>query len=189
MRIAVVDGHPDPAKERFCHRLAAAYAEGARLSGYDVRVVSIAELDIPFLRSQAEWLHGTLPPQLKQAQDALAWADHLVIIYPLWLGDVPAFLKAFLEQIARPGFAFTAGGGLPTPAALKGKSARLIVTMGMPAFVYRWYFLKHSLTSLKRNVLGLVGVRPVRETIIGAVDTTDHAKWLDRIRALGRRGR
>jgi hypothetical protein len=32
--------------------------------------------------------------------------------------------------------------------------------MGMPAFVYRWFFFKHSLTSLKRNVLEFVGIRP-----------------------------
>jgi len=189
MRIVVIDGHPDRNKERFCHALAAAYEEGARQSGHDVRILTIAEMDIPFLRSRDEWLHGALPPQLKEPQDALKWADHLVVIYPLWLGDVPACLKAFLEQIARPGFAFAPGGRTLTPAALKGKSARVIVTMGMPAFIYRWFFFKHSLTSLKRNVLEFVGIRPVRETIIGTVEQTDHKKWLDRVRTLGRTAR
>jgi hypothetical protein len=61
--------------------------------------------------------------------------------------------------------------------------------MGMPAFVYRWFFFKHSLTSLKRNVLEFVGIWPVRETIIGTVETTDHKKWLDKVRALGRAAR
>jgi putative NADPH-quinone reductase len=188
MHILIVDGHPDRTK-RFCHALTDAYAEGARQSGHAVRVVSIARLDIPVLRSQEEWVHGALPPQLREAQDAVKWADHLVIIYPLWLGDVPAYLKAFLEQVARPDFAFAPGSAHPTAGPLKGKSARLIVTMGMPAFVYRWFFFKHSVTSFKRNILGLVGIRPVRETIIGMVETTDHGKWLESIKSLGRAAR
>jgi len=130
-----------------------------------------------------------VPPQLKKSQEAVKSADHLVIVYPLWLGDVPAYLKAFLEQIARPNFAFAPDSHFPKAGPLKGKSARLIVTMGMPALVYRWFFLKHSLTSLKRNVLEFVGIRPVRETIIGMVDTTDHKKWLEQVKSLGRAGR
>lgn len=189
MRIIIIDGHPDPAKERFCHALAAAYAAGATQSGHDVRTVTIAELDVPFLRSRHEWMHGALPPQFTAAQEAMRWADHLVIVYPLWLGDMPAYLKAFLEQVARPGFAFTRAGDSLTPAELKGKSARIIVTMGMPALVYRWFFFKHSLTSLKRNILEFVGIRPVRETIIGMIEATDRARWLDKVRALGRAAR
>jgi putative NADPH-quinone reductase len=189
MRILIVDGHPDRSEQRFCHALAAAYAEGARQSGHEVRTVIIADIDVPFLKSQAEWVHGTLPPQLRDAQEAVKWADHLVIIYPLWLGDVPAYLKAFLEQIARPDFAFAPGSSHPTPGPLKGKSARLIVTMGMPALVYRWFFFKHSVTSLRRNVLELVGIRPVHETIIGMIETTNHHKWLEHVKSLGRAAR
>jgi len=62
-------------------------------------------LDIPFLRSRDEWVHGTLPPQPREPQEAVKWVGHLVIINPLWLGDLPAYLKAFLKQIARPDFA------------------------------------------------------------------------------------
>jgi len=189
MHIAVIDGHPDPRRGRLCHALAAAYADGARQSGHDVRTITIAELEVPVLRSQDQWLHGVLPGQLKEAQDVLQWADHWVIIYPLWLGDVPAYLKAFLEQVARPGFAFMPGPHGPPAGPLRGKSARLIVTMGMPALMYRWFFFKHSLTSLRRNVLGFVGIRPVRETIIGMVEATDNRKWLERIGALGRSAR
>ena len=189
MRITVIDGHPDRARERFCHALAASYADGARQSGHEVRMIAISELEIPFLRSQDEWMLSPLPPQLADAEDALHWANHVVVVYPLWLGDVPAYLKAFLEQVARPGFAFTPGPRGPIPGPLKGRSARVIVTMGMPAFVYRWFFLEHSLASLRRNVLEFVGIRPVRTTIIGSVETTDRRKWLEKVRALGRAAR
>lgn len=189
MRITIIDGHPDPAKERFCHALAAAYAAGATQAGHDVRTVTIAELEVAFLRSQHDWTHTPLSDQLKAPQEAMRWADHLVIVYPLWLGDMPAYLKAFLEQIARPGFAFTPGRHGLVPGQLQGKSARIIVTMGMPALVYRWFFFKHSLTSLKRNILQFVGIRPVHETIIGTIEAADCKKWLARVHALGAAGR
>ena len=37
----------------------------------------------------------------------MTWADHVVILYPLWLGSMPALLKALLEQMLRPGFAYS----------------------------------------------------------------------------------
>ena len=43
------------------------------------------------------------------------WAQHLVLMFPLWLGDMPALMKAFLEQVARPGLAgpVRAEGAMP----------------------------------------------------------------------------
>jgi len=57
----------------------------------------------------------------------------------------------------------------------------------MPGFVYRWFFFKHSLTSLRRNILEFVGIRPVRETIIGNIEKADRQKWLERIHAMARK--
>jgi putative NADPH-quinone reductase len=91
-------------------------------------------------------------------------ADHLLIIYPLWHGTMPALLKAFLEQIFRPGFAGR------WRKLFKGKSARIVVTMGMPAFIYRCHFGAHGLKNLKRNILRFCGVAPIKETLIGMVD-------------------
>lgn len=84
---------------------------------------------------------------------------------------MPALLKGFLEQVARPGFAVApADGSKDFPAkALKGRSAHIIVTMGMPAFIYRVYFRAHAIKSMKRNSLGLVGITPVRDTLIGVL--------------------
>src|SRR3546814_3372437 len=76
-----------------------------------------------------------------------------VILYPLWLGDVPALLKGFLEQILRPDFAIDEGSTGMSAKLLTGRSARIIVTMGMPAPIYRLFFRAHSLKSLDRNLL------------------------------------
>jgi putative NADPH-quinone reductase len=191
-RIALIQAHPDSAGGHFCHALAQAYADGAREAGREVRLIDVAQLDFPLLRSQKDWLEGEAPTALRPAQDTIRWADHLVFVFPLWLGDMPALLKAFLEQIARPGFAFDKVEGNPLgKKLLTGRSARIIVTMGMPAAVYRWIFRAHSLRSLERNILGFVGIAPIHETLIGGVEGLGQAgvqRWLDEMEALGRGG-
>jgi putative NADPH-quinone reductase len=192
-RIVLIQGHPDPGAPRLCHALAASYASGAHDAGHIVRQVNIAELDFPLLRSQKEWEEGELPLSLKQAQEDIRWAEHLVLFFPLWLGDMPALLKGFLEQVARPGFAFEyAKEGTAFPRkGLKGRSARVVVTMGMPALVYKWFYRAHSVRSLERNILGFVGIAPVDETLIGMaakLDAGDAQRWLEKMRKLGRSG-
>jgi putative NADPH-quinone reductase len=188
-RILLIQGHPDPKGGHLCHALAQAYAEGAAAAGHELRRVEVALLDFPILRSQLEWEKDPLPAALQPAQDAIDWAQHLVLFFPLWLGDMPALLKGFLEQVARPGFAFRDENGSGFgKKGLVGRSARVVVTMGMPALVYRYYFRAHSLKSLERNVLGFIGIAPVNESLIGMVDKMDdktRTQWFARLRALG----
>jgi putative NADPH-quinone reductase len=130
-----------------------------------------------------------VPAGLIAAQRALGWAEHIVILYPLWLGDVPALLKAFLEQTLRPGFALQPEPGGRYSKLLTGKSARVIVTMGMPAIGYRLFFLAHSLSSLRRNILQFVGIAPVRTTLIGNVESSRaRACGMRLVERLGRDG-
>lgn len=188
-RIAVIDGHPDPDRPRFVHALADAYASGAVTFGHEVRRIELALMDFPLIRSRLEWTDTKPVPTILKAQATIAWADHLVMLYPLWLGDVPALLKGLLEQVARPGFAISEGTRGPH-GLLKGKSARLVVTIGMPAFFYRFYFGAHSVRSLERNILKLAGVRPVTHTLIGNVEglAAQRAAWLGDMLDLGSRG-
>jgi putative NADPH-quinone reductase len=192
-RITLVQGHPDPDPARFCHALADAYAEGAAGGGHEVRRIEVAALDFPLLRSRHAWEHEPPPPDIRAAQETIRWAGHLVILYPLWLGGMPALLKGFLEQVARPDFAFLPGqGGTMAKGSLTGRSARIVVTMGMPALLYRWYFGAHSLKSLERNILGFVGIGPIRESLVGMVESPNPARrqrWLERMRTLGSQAR
>ena len=189
-RILILQAHPETSVRHLCHGLADAYAEGAQAAGHEIRRVSIGALDFPVLRSQKEWETGALPAMLAPVQEDIRWAGHIVIVFPLWLGDMPALLKAFLEQVMRPGFAFRSreGSTTRTGKGLKGRSARVIVTMGMPAIVYRWFFRAHSIKSLERNILRFIGIGPVHQTLVGGVGQLRQEgarKWLARMRRLG----
>lgn len=190
-RIVIIQGHPDPSPERFCRALGAAYAEGAAGAGHEVRHIDVAALDIPILRTKEDFDSGTVPDALRPAQEAITWAGHLVFIYPLWLGGMPALLKVFLEQVMRPGFAFELRKDGLWKKLLKGRSARIVATMGMPAFMYRWVFGAHSLRSLERNILGFCGIGPIRESLIGMVEAGSgraRVKWIGKVRQLGKKG-
>ena len=187
-KILVIDAHPDPDPARFVHALAQAYARGA--AKHDLRQLKLAGIDFPMLRGNKDWLEGKPPAVIAAAQADIAWAEHVVIFYPLWLGDVPALLKAFLEQVMRPGFALAyRDKGLPKKL-LAGRSARIVVTMGMPGLFYRLFYGAHSVKSLERNILRFVGFRPVERTIIGSVeaDRESRRKWIAEMKALGAAG-
>lgn len=189
--LLVLNGHPDGAPQRLCHALCDAYVEGATRAGHQVCRLDLARLDFPILRSQDQFHHQPPPESIRAVQNALLGAEHWVLVYPLWLGGMPALLKALLEQTLRPDFAFgTDEKGWPK-GRLQGHSARVVVTMGMPALAYRWFFGAHSLKSLERNILKFSGVKPVRETLFGMVDAVSpekRAHWLQTMAKLGEHG-
>ena len=104
---------------------------------------------------------------------------------------MPALLKGFLEQTLRPGFAFDYLDGGEVEMKLKGRSARLVVTMGMPAIAYRWFYGGHSVKSFERNILKFVGIKPVATSLYGMVEATSDVTrdgWLDELHELGKAG-
>ena len=96
-QILLIQGHPDTSLPHLAHTLASNYRAGAEGAGHFVRQINVAELDFPLLRSQHEWENGAVQVSLEPAQADIAWAQHIVFFSPLWLGDMPALLKGFLE--------------------------------------------------------------------------------------------
>jgi putative NADPH-quinone reductase len=188
-RILVLLGQPDTKTAHLCNALADAYTAGAEEQGHQVRRIDLSRIDFPLLRSQGEWFDNPACADIDSAQAHLRWAEHIFITYPLFLGGMPALLKGFFEQVMRPGFALNGGKGQEYSPRLGGRSARIVVTVGMPALVYRWYFRAHSLKALERNVLRFVGIKPLRSIIIGRTETLSvpaRGKWLDEMHRLGR---
>ena len=190
-RILIIDGHPDSRVDHYVHALSKAYCDGARASGNEVRSIIVSELEFPLLRSNEEFRESEVCASIRSSQESIAWAEHVVILFPLWLGSMPALLKGFLEQVLRPGFAFaeSARHGFPKKL-LRGRSARIIVTMGMPGLFYRWYFRAHSLKSLQRNILRFCGFGPIRACVVGMVEsmtTQQRGAWLLKVQEFGTR--
>lgn len=184
-RILLINGHPDSDAARFCHALASSYAEGAEAAGHLVHRVNVGAMDFPFIRSEAQF-RAEAAPMIQALQDQVRTVDHLVLIYPLWLGGPPAVFKGLLEQVFRYGVALGAPGG-PMKRLLKGKTARVIMTCGMPSVFFRLAFGAHGLKSITRGLLWMSGVSPVRETVIGGAGGAAAARlrWLARAKRWG----
>jgi putative NADPH-quinone reductase len=189
MNILILNGHPDPAAERLCSALAAAYAKGARGAGHEVRQIDVGGLSFALLRTARDFAQAPRDPDILAAREALLWARHLVFVYPLWLGGPPALLKAFMECVACGDFLIGSGGGSMPKGKLAGRSARMVVTMGMPAFVYRIWFRAHGTRAFGKGILRMAGISPVRTSYIGNVGNVAERcrRWVGRMHALGAR--
>jgi putative NADPH-quinone reductase len=187
-RILVVCGHPDLNPDRFCRALAASYADGAISAGHAVDHVDIAQFQPCPTGPQQDRIVAT--ETLGRAAYAMSDAQHLLLVFPLWLGAMPALLESFLEQATRApsvagrGNAWAAGGD-----GLQPRSARLVATMGAPAPFRRFRDYAHGLDGMSRDVVRFVGANPVRHTLLGAegLDRQQRAIWLRKMRRLGAR--
>ncbi len=186
-KIGIVVGHPKA--DSYCAALGRAYLRGALEGGHEARLLMLGEMSFdPVLR---EGYRGeqSLEPDLIDAREAFLAADHVVLIFPLWCGDMPAILKGFIERILqREVLALRNNPSMAAWKMFKGKSARIIMTTGMPGFFYRWYFGAHALKLLRRNILQFIGIKPVRATIHGMIEGVSDGKrqeWLRETEALG----
>ena len=77
-RIAIIQGHPDPQGDHYGQALAEAYAKGAAGDGHEVRVIDVARLNFPLLRTKEDFEQGVPPDAIREAQETIRWAEHLV---------------------------------------------------------------------------------------------------------------
>jgi NAD(P)H dehydrogenase (quinone) len=188
-RILIVLAHPQV--KSYCGALAQAYAEGAREAGADVRQVNLAELRFNPVGSGSLDKPLALEPELRKAQDDIRWAEHLVFVYPILWGTLPALLKGFIERVFAPGFAVKFHKDSPLwDKLLKGRSARLIVTLNTPPLLYRLLFRRAGHITMKRSILQFCGISPVKITDVGPMRNSSdarRARWISQARALGAR--
>lgn len=191
--IVIILAHPCHGEKSFCAALAKSYEDGARNAGHTVYFIDIGKIDIPYLECRSNYDDPGLTPALATAQNKLKAATHWVIIYPLWLGCMPAKLKSFLEWVLSPGFAYDEDNGstVLSRRKLQGKSAHIVMTMGMPRWIYRFYFRAHSLKTLEKGILRFCGVAPIRATLYGSVERVSvqtRRRWLSQMEYYGENG-
>jgi putative NADPH-quinone reductase len=160
---------------------------GRQAGGHEAKLFVTSQMNFDPILHEGFGRVQPLEPDLQAAHDAMLSADHLVLIFPLWVGTLPAIFKGFLERVLQPELVESAKTSV-FAKPLKGKSVRIIMTMGMPGFVYCWYYGAHALRMLKRNILAFVGAGPIRSTIHGMIDAVSTERrqgWLRKAEAMG----
>ncbi|MEI5994531.1 NAD(P)H-dependent oxidoreductase [Candidatus Enterococcus mansonii] len=93
-------------------------------------------------------------------REKILWADHIIFIFPIWWGGMPAILKGFIDKVFSKGFAYDYKGHLPI-GLLKNTSAWIITTEDAPKW-YKTFFQQDYGTVLKKQVLHMSGIKNVK---------------------------
>lgn len=187
-KILIINGHPD--KESYNFALADAYKNGALASGAEVQEIIVRDLNFHPNLQFGYRKRTEMEPDLIAAQEKIKWAEHLVWVYPVWWGSVPAILKGFIDRTFLPGFAFgKRENSLFCDPLLNNKSARIICTLDQPNWYY-WIRYGHpSHNAIKKLTLEFCGIKPVKITSIGPIRLSKEGfrkKWLEKAESLGK---
>src|SRR5450759_1397950 len=133
-KIAIVVGNP--MTDSYSEALGEAYKRGAESGGHAVTLFALARMNFDAILREGYRRLQPLEPDLVVAHDALLACDHMVFVFPLWCGDMPAIMKGFFERVLQPDLLkIQESGGKASWKIFKGKSARVIMTMGMPGVI------------------------------------------------------
>lgn len=193
MKVFILLGHPNK-EGTFGNALADAYEKGAKMGGHEVRRVNIGDLHFdPILHKGYKEIQQ-LEPDLKQVQEDIKWSDHVVLIYPLWWSSAPSLLKGMIDRMWLPAFAFRfkklsdGKTAIGWEKLLKGRTARVVVTLKNFPFVERFMFGDYT-AEIEHAVFGFSGLK-TRLTEIGnaeAMSDKSRARWFSKMERLGKK--
>ncbi len=187
-KILIINGHP--AKNSFCDAISKTYAETAAGKGKEVAVLNLYDLDfnLNFTGSYNREMHTGDEKDLLQAREKIIWAQHLVIVHPVWWGSVPALLKGFLDRVLIPGFAFKYKKNSPFwDKLLSGRTATLIYTADTPVWYYNLVYRAPSVNMMRDRVLGFCGIKTRSILGFGSLRFSNDGqrkKWLHKVEKL-----
>lgn len=188
-RVLIILGHPSTGS--FCGAIATCYFEAATQAGREVRIVQLGALNFDPVLHEGYNQIQTLEQDLLDAQADIMWAEHLVFVFPLWWGGVPALLKGFIDRTFLPGFAFKYRQGKVFPdKLLKGRTAHLLVAMDTAPWYYKWVYWMPGLHQMRKHTLAFCGIKPLTTLMFGPVltsTTTQRQRWLQQAMTLARR--
>lgn len=181
----ILNANPKP--DSLCRAMAERYAAKAG-EQREVRVLHLGELRFDPNLPQGYDADQPLEPDLQTFQKHLSWAQHLVIVTPVWWGGIPALLKGLFDRTLLPGFAFRYLPGKMIPQKLlPGRTAEILVTLDTPPFWYRWVQGRPIHTQLQRTILGFVGIKNRGTHYFGPVISSDQKsreRWLRKVERL-----
>lgn len=192
-KIFILLGHPD--KSGFCGEMAETYEAAARAAGHEVDRMNLGEMRFDPILHRGYRERQELEPDLLRFQELVKACDHFVVIHPVWWVGMPALLKGLFDRAWLPGSALRY---MKLPSGkrsafwhrmFRGKSARIILASGTNPWMV-WLLPGNVNAQLKWGILWFAGFS-VHTAWFGPsenIPTARKARWLQRVRALGRAG-
>ncbi|WP_448547456.1 NAD(P)H-dependent oxidoreductase [Thalassotalea fusca] len=187
--VLILNGNPK--SQSFCSELARRYADGCKVAGHRVQILDIQSLNYNPSLVEGYSHDQPLEEDLLRFQRKIEWANHIVIVHPVWWGMMPSVLKGLLDRVFLPGFAFRfVKGSRRWEKLLKNKTAHVISTLDTPAWYYHLVYRAPALRALKNMTLEFCGISPVKSTTIGSLKhlkPEQKTQWLERVYNYGQK--
>ncbi len=177
-----------PRNGSLCSALADAYQKGLERGDVEVRRMDLS--DMRFSACFDGYKDAApLEPDLLRWQEAVRWADHLLVVHPYWWGAMPTMAKAVLDRGLTPGFAYKYHRrGVKWDKLLTGRTADVLITSDTPPWLDTLLYWRPARRVLKNQVLGFCGIATRKMFQFGSVKTANAARidsWIARAERLG----
>ncbi|CAM3543623.1 hypothetical protein VA7868_02045 [Vibrio aerogenes CECT 7868] len=187
-KVLVINANPKPTS--LCKSLAEQYISVAK-EQHKVEQINIGDLNFEISLDEGYDKITDLEPDLVDFQKKVQWAEHVVIVSPVWWGTIPAKFKGAIDRAFLPGFSFKYVGGKTIPEKLlKGRTSELIVTLDSPPFWYKYVTGNAIYKQLKHSILGFSGIKNISSTYFGPVinsNSDTRQAWLNKVAKLANR--
>ncbi|MCQ1057969.1 NAD(P)H-dependent oxidoreductase [Photobacterium sp. DNB23_23_1] len=181
-KVLVINANPK--QESLCQSLAEHYASIAGKK-HDIKQVNLADMSFEMDLQQGYDKETPLEDDLKGFQQHVTWAEHIVIVSPVWWGTIPAKFKGVIDRTFLPGFAFKYQEGKSIPQKLlSGRTSELIITLDTPPFWYKYVQGNPIYKQLKHTILSFTGIKNQTSIYLGPVLTATEQRrqsWFDKI--------
>ena len=187
-KVLVINANPK--SNSFCKSLADQYLAAAT-GRYAIEIIHIGDLDFESSLCEGYDQIQPLEPDLVDFQEKVKWAEHIVIISPVWWGGLPAKFKGLIDRTFLPGFAFKYINDKSIPKQLlEGRTSELIITLDTPTFWYKYVKGNPIYKELKRCILSFSGIKNTSATYFGPIITstkTQREKWLNQVSKIAKK--
>ncbi len=170
MRHAIILGHPDPSS--FNAGVAITYVDAVRALGHEAELRDLyAQRFQPCLQlGELPWRDDfAVPADVATEREAIARADVIVLVYPLWFNAPPAMIKGYVERVFGMGFGYQPAA-VGTRPRLTGKSLISVSTSGAPG---AWVDQTGAIDRLRRgfdeHVAAVCGLAVLEHLHLGGV--------------------
>lgn len=191
MKTLIVYNHPYEGS--FCNAILKAVQRGLKKGGHTCKVINLDKDNFdPVMRAKdlkafAELGRGNesalmnLDPTVYRFKKKLEWAEHIVMIFPIWWMSMPAMMKGFVDKVIFPGVAYDMDDGRLVSRLASLKQVTVISTMNTPSDIYRDVFgnsLEGSLIKGTFNQIGIHDAEWISFNMVKQVGAEVREQWL-----------
>ncbi|MDR2542993.1 MAG: NAD(P)H-dependent oxidoreductase [Treponema sp.] len=173
MQFLIIESHPY--RESFNTNAAAMIRKVLTGKGHTVETIDLIndKFDpVMYTDDLKLWSKGKTTDKLvEKYKKMITNADMLVILFPVWWGNMPAILKGFWDKVLLPGWAYTLAEDGSLSGLITGKKAVVITTMSVPSVFFNDYLQNPVRGAFIKNTLEVCGFEVSKHFEIEKIDS------------------